>query len=126
MTFTPNFSPAEAFALAMDAADPLRRFRDCFHLPEQGSGEPWIYLCGHSLGLQPKSVRPALLAQLAVWASLGVEGHFHGPAPWYTFEETLRQPGGTARRLPARRGRLHERPDRQPAPDAGHFLQAHR
>jgi kynureninase len=92
MAFTPEFSPDESFALELDAADPLGRFRECFHLPEQRPGRPWIYLCGHSLGLQPRSVRAAVLEQLDAWADLGVEGHFHGPS-WYSFEETLREPG---------------------------------
>jgi kynureninase len=43
---------------ALDRADPLRRFRDRFHLP---SG--LIYLDGNSLGAMPKSV-PARIARL--------------------------------------------------------------
>jgi kynureninase len=42
--------------LALDASDPLRRFRERFHLP---NGK--IYLDGNSLGLMPKSV-PARVA----------------------------------------------------------------
>jgi kynureninase len=91
MTFTPDFSPDESFARALDAGDPLGRFRERFLIPERAPCEPWIYLCGHSLGLQPRSVRQALQVHLDAWAELGVEGHFDGPA-WYTFEERLREP----------------------------------
>ncbi len=91
MSFTPDFSPDEAFALALDAGDPLGRFRERFFLPQRATGEPWVYLCGHSLGLEPRSVRDALTIHLDAWAELGVEGHFHGPQ-WYTYEESLREP----------------------------------
>jgi kynureninase len=91
MTLTPDFSPDESFALDLDASDPLGRFRERFLLPERAPGKPWIYLCGHSLGLEPRSVRQALQVHLDAWAELGVQGHFHGPG-WYTFEETLRGP----------------------------------
>src|SRR5438477_628040 len=41
----------------MDAADPVGRFRDRFHLPTKPNGQPLIYFCGNSLGLQPKAAR---------------------------------------------------------------------
>ena len=41
------------YALEQDKNDPLAHFRDRFHLPETDSGEPFIYFCGNSLGLQP-------------------------------------------------------------------------
>jgi len=28
--------------------------------------------------------------ELGRWAQLGVEGHFHGDKPWYTYQEELR------------------------------------
>ena len=37
-------------ARALDASDPLAHLRERFHLPENQ-----LYLCGHSLGLQPKA-----------------------------------------------------------------------
>ncbi|MBC3788266.1 kynureninase [Spirosoma utsteinense] len=69
-----------AFARALDSADPLRPFRDRFHIPER-NGQPLTYLCGNSLGLQPKSARAALERELATWQQLGVEGWFEGAGP---------------------------------------------
>ena len=48
-------SSSEEFAREMDARDPLAHFRERFHIPKVQSGQECIYLCGHSLGLQPKS-----------------------------------------------------------------------
>jgi kynureninase len=93
MTFTSDFSPDEGFARRMDAGDPLSRFRERFYLPEQTPGVPWIYFCGHSLGLEPKSVRAGLEEQLDAWATRGVLGHFAGETAWYTWEEKLRPSG---------------------------------
>ena len=56
MTGTP-FQAGEDFARAMDARDPLAHFRDRFLFPKTKAGGEIIYLCGHSLGLQPKTVR---------------------------------------------------------------------
>ena len=51
------YRPEEAFAHELDAEDPLRHCRDLFLIPRQADGRPVVYLCGHSLGLQPKKVR---------------------------------------------------------------------
>lgn len=72
-------------ALALDAADPLAGFRDQFLIPAQADGSPQIYLCGNSLGLQPRSTRAALLAELDDWRDLGVEAHFRGQHPWMPY-----------------------------------------
>ena len=81
---------SDAHALALDAADPLRAFRDEFHIPVHGDGEQ-LYFCGNSLGLQPKAVRGALLDELDDWARLGVEGHFLGKHPWMPYHGELRE-----------------------------------
>ena len=73
----------------LDANDPLRHFRERFHLPVQADGTPYLYLCGNSLGLQPKSTKPALEQELIDWAKLGVEGHFHAANPWMPYHELL-------------------------------------
>ncbi len=78
-----------AFAKQMDEKDELRKYRSQFHLPLQKNGEPYIYLCGNSLGLQPKSTRSALEQELEDWKNLGVEGHFHAKNPWMPYHEFL-------------------------------------
>lgn len=77
------------FALRLDAADPLRPYRDQFHIPRHRDGLEVIYLCGNSLGLQPRNVREAVNAVLDDWASLGVEGHVQGRSPWMPYHEFL-------------------------------------
>jgi kynureninase len=88
-----TFQSDEVYAGRLDAEDPLRAFRDRFLLPQRSDGSAQIYLCGHSLGLEPRGVRPLIEQELSQWASLGVEGHFHGKAPWYSYHELLRDAG---------------------------------
>src|ERR1043165_1459015 len=76
-----RFENSQAFAPSLDKKDPLRDFRKLFHIPKV-KGKEAIYLCGNSLGLQPKSVEKHLLVELEDWRSLGVEGHLHGRNPW--------------------------------------------
>ena len=75
----------------MDARDSLAGFRDRFCIPKTKSGEECVYLCGHSLGLQPKSAAPYLEQELQDWAELGVEGHFHARNPWMPYHRLLTQ-----------------------------------
>ncbi|MEM9849685.1 MAG: kynureninase [Bacteroidota bacterium] len=78
-----------AFAQKMDEADELRAFRDQFHFPRQKDGTPYLYLCGNSLGLQPKATADVLAQELQDWQNLGVEGHFHAKNPWLPYHELL-------------------------------------
>ncbi|HTU93761.1 MAG TPA: kynureninase, partial [Gemmataceae bacterium] len=87
------FQPDESFAQALDQADPLRRFRDQFHIPRRPDGSPILYFCGHSLGLQPKRACHFVEQELEAWARLGVEAHFHGENPWYSYHENFRDSG---------------------------------
>ncbi len=48
-----------------------------------------IYLCGNSLGLQPKSTEQYIKQELDDWAKLGVEGHTHAQKPWLPYHEFL-------------------------------------
>src|SRR5262245_46276311 len=86
-------SPDESYALALDAADPLARFRDQFHIPRSADGTPAIYFCGNSLGLQPKAARSLVEQELDDWARLGVSGHFKEATPWYSYHELFRESG---------------------------------
>jgi kynureninase len=87
------FVPGEFFARLQDDADPLRSLRDQFLLPRRPDGTPLVYLCGNSLGLQPAATRALVEEELDAWARLGVEGHFRGQTPWYSYHETLRDAG---------------------------------
>jgi kynureninase len=83
----------EDYSRHLDAADPLAHFRDQFLIPPGPDGKPCVYLCGHSLGLQPRSARDLVNQELDDWAKFGVEGHFRGKAPWYSYHELLRDSG---------------------------------
>jgi len=83
------FRPDEAFARQLDDADTLSPLREKFRLPAGEDGEPAIYFCGNSLGLQPVAARGIVEEELSTWARLGVEGHFAGTAPWYDYHRRL-------------------------------------
>lgn len=85
-------SPRER-ALLLDQQDNLEHFCREFLIPtkaqihsefltnRQGdetttSDRSSVYLCGNSLGLQPKRTAMRLQQYLATWASQGVQGHF--------------------------------------------------
>jgi kynureninase len=86
--FQPEFQPGEDFAIAMDDRDPLKGYRDRFWLPNTNGGD-CVYLCGHSLGLQPKTAATYVQQELKEWAELGVEGHFHAKNPWMPYHRLL-------------------------------------
>lgn len=80
-----------AFAQNLDKKDPLKKFRKQFYIPKV-NGKEAIYLCGNSLGLQPKSVKTFILEELHDWAALGVEGHLHGKRPWLYYHHLTKKP----------------------------------
>jgi len=86
--FHPEFQSGEDFAATMDERDPLKEFRDRFLFP-RSSDRGFIYLCGHSLGLQPKTAAAYIEQELKDWAQLGVEGHFHAKNPWMPYHRLL-------------------------------------
>ena len=94
-----NFSADEDFAQKLDAEDPLRHFRERFHLPLGKDGKPLIYFAGNSLGLMPKAARKIVEQELDNWAELAVDAHHRAGTPWYSYHETLREP--TARLIGA-------------------------
>ncbi|MEP6698341.1 MAG: kynureninase [Verrucomicrobiota bacterium] len=89
---TMPFSVDETCARQLDAEDPLREFRDRFHLPLGRDGKTLIYFVGNSLGLMPKTARKIVEQELDDWARLGVDAHLGGNTPWYSFHEGLREP----------------------------------
>jgi kynureninase len=66
----------------------LGEYRDQFHIPKV-NGKDSIYLCGNSLGLQPKKVKEYVNEVLNDWATLGVEGHTQAKHPWLPYHEFL-------------------------------------
>jgi kynureninase len=63
------FENTLAFAQQLDKQDPLAHFRDKFYLP-QHNNKPVIYLCGNSLGLQPKGAQVAVQQEFDDWVAL--------------------------------------------------------
>ena len=83
-----EFQVGKDFAIAMDDRDPLRGYRERFLLPKH-AGSECIYLCGHSLGQQPKTAATYIQQELNDWAQLGVEAHFHAQNPWMPYHRLL-------------------------------------
>lgn len=91
------------YAKEQDEKDPLKKYREQFYMP-QSLGENPIYLCGNSLGLQPKSVRKHIEQELQDWQNLGVEGHFDGKNAWYYYHHFLT--AATARLVGAKKSEV--------------------
>lgn len=99
----------EEYARQRDNQDPLRRLRANFIIPskadlarktarplpsEKDQNEPSTYLCGNSLGLQPKLTQQYFQQYLETWATKGVYGHFKevndtNLAPWLYVDDDL-------------------------------------
>ncbi|KAF2453282.1 kynureninase 1 (L-kynurenine hydrolase 1)(Biosynthesis of nicotinic acid protein 5-1) [Lineolata rhizophorae] len=81
---------SQQYAEDKDATDPLRHLRDEFIIPTKADlkratidkcesepeSEESIYLCGNSLGLQPRLTSVYVAKHLSTWATKGVFGHF--------------------------------------------------
>lgn len=85
-----HFLNSREFAQELDLTDDLKDFRNQFLIPKQ-QGKEIIYLCGNSLGLQPRSLRTYLDKELANWENLGVEGWFEGETPWVEYHKDIQQ-----------------------------------
>lgn len=83
---------SEEAARALDEADPLAGWRDRFCIPPGRGGGEAAYLCGNSLGLQPRDLEPVLREELDDWRRLAVDAHFEGRRPWFRYHELLREP----------------------------------
>ena len=82
---------ARTHAIALDAADPLRPFRNEFLIPKHRDREQ-VYFVGNSLGLQPRGARAQVLEVLDKWAGEAVEGHFSGDTAWMSYHALVREP----------------------------------
>jgi kynureninase len=80
-----HYQDSAEFAARLDADDPLAGFREQFEFPAERDGRKAVYLCGNSLGLQPKLAAIYVQEELSEWARLGVEGHFHARRPWVSY-----------------------------------------
>jgi len=70
--------------LEMDRADPMRHFRERFHIPPDT-----IYMDGNSLGLQCRDAAIQVKAVLNDWKRLGIGGWMDGEPPWFYLSEHL-------------------------------------
>jgi len=77
-----------SYAQQQDANDSLSAYRARFFVPTFHQN-PVRYFTGNSLGLQPKTVGSYIQQELDDWAKWGVEGHFHGKRPWFSYHENL-------------------------------------
>ncbi|MBS1781698.1 MAG: kynureninase [Bacteroidetes bacterium] len=80
------FSASLEYAQSLDQTDVLFSFRERFLIPQHNETDA-LYLCGNSLGLQPKSVSYLMQAELNDWAKYGVEGHFQARNPWFSYHK---------------------------------------
>ena len=84
MYTVPQMRTDEAYALELDRTDPLRRFRERFHIPPGA-----IYVDGNSLGLLSRDAERSLLRVLDEWRTLGIRGWLEAKPPWFTFAEDM-------------------------------------
>ena len=84
-----NFESSREQVSLLDNKDPLRECRDLFFYPKLEGIKNTIYLCGNSLGLQPKSVNTFLEKELDIWSKRGVLGQHER---WEKFHEDLAYP----------------------------------
>ena len=80
-----TFEDSREFAGALDRDDPLRAWRDEFNFPLERNGYSPVYLCGNSLGLQPKLAAQHVEEELKNWKDYAVDGHFHSDRPWLSY-----------------------------------------
>jgi kynureninase len=84
-----DYKAGIVYAKEQDTLDELSSYRQQFHIPKDKQGNELIYLCGNSLGLQPKSTKDYINQELNDWANLGVEGHTEAKNPWMPYHEFL-------------------------------------
>ena len=75
------------FAASLDREDPLASLRGQFNFPRDRNGFSPVYLCGNSLGLQPRLAIDFVQSELEKWKDLAVDGHFHSERPWVSYHQ---------------------------------------
>ena len=80
-----QMTTSREFAENLDKQDVLAKYRSQFFMPPGKIRAEQLYFTGNSLGLQPKSVKDYIQQELDDWQKLGVEGHFHGKNPWFSY-----------------------------------------
>ena len=58
-------------AESLDQKDPLSSFGHEFEIPKDATGNKLIYLCGNSLGLQPKQTKDYIKPRVGPLGSMG-------------------------------------------------------
>ncbi len=86
--FLMEYQNSLSFAQALDQTDPLAKYKEQFYTLKKDRKHV-VYLCGNSLGLQPKNAKAAIDQELKDWAELGVDGHFDGKNPWKLYHHFL-------------------------------------
>ena len=84
-----NYQNSILFAKSLDEDDSLSSYRKEFHYPEDDNGNQLIYLCGNSLGLQPKSASDQIEKEFSIWSKMGVLGQ---EERWIAYHERLTKP----------------------------------
>ena len=75
----------------LDREDGLAEYRSHFYIPQNKSNQDKVYLCGNSLGLQPKKAKQHILNELDRWQNLGIDGYFEGKTAWIDYSQLVRE-----------------------------------
>ena len=82
-----RFAAYRTRAEDMDRWDPLKSFRELFHISPETA-----YMDGNSLGLPPRAAEDALVKTFGEWRDLAIGGWLEGTPPWFRLaEETGRK-----------------------------------
>ncbi len=92
-----KFDLTKDCAKKLDKSDPLGSFRKEFYYPKTNGSDDGIYLCGNSLGLQPKSASNHIKKELKIWKEKGALGQH---SRWEHYHERLME--STARLVGAK------------------------
>ena len=86
-----GFEASRDYARSLDAADPLREYRQRFSFPEGAGDRSCVYVCGNSLGLMPNIAEAYIGEVIDAWKRRGVEAHFKGDRPWVSYHRLARE-----------------------------------